>query len=50
MLLLTPCAQDDYTALMRASLRGDPRVVRALLAAGADMEAKDNIVGTGGHG
>ena len=45
----TLCAQDHYTALMRASLRGDPEMLQALLDAGADVEARrPALVGGGG--
>ena len=35
--------QDGYTALIYAALEGHPKVVEALLAAGADKEAKDMV-------
>ena len=36
------------TALMKASYNGHLEVVKALVAAGADVNAKDNV-GQGGH-
>ena len=35
--------KDGYTALIMASLMGKVEVVEALLAAGADREAKDKV-------
>ena len=40
--------QIGHTALMIASREGCLRVVRALLKAGADKDAKDSLVGAGG--
>ena len=34
--------EDGHTPLMRAALEGDTATVRALLAGGADVNAKDN--------
>ena len=47
MLFLAPCAQDGFTALMRAS-EIDPKMVQTLLDAGADMEARHFVGGAGG--
>ena len=44
-MLLPPCAQDGETALTEASMNGRLEVVRALLAAGADKEAKGQVSG-----
>ena len=35
--------KDGYTALIMASREGEVEVVEALLAAGADREAKENV-------
>ena len=43
--LLESGEECGFTALMMASNGGDPRVVRALLAAGANKEAKDEVGG-----
>ena len=48
LLKLTPCAQDGYTALMRAS-GIDPKMVQVLLDAGADREARHFVGGGGGR-
>ena len=39
----TPGAQDGNTALTQASLNGKLEVVKALLAAGADKDAKNEV-------
>ena len=41
--MLAPCAQDGEMALTEASMYGRLEVVRALLAAGADKEAKGPV-------
>ena len=43
MMLLTPCAQFGWTSLMLACDNGHFRVAHALLAAGADKDAKCNV-------
>ena len=43
MLWLAPRAQDGVTALMKASNKGQLEVVQALLAKGADKNAKDEV-------
>ena len=40
-----PALQNDYTALILASWNGHTAVVDALLAAGADPKAKDEVSG-----
>ena len=35
--------KDGQTALMYASIKGDPKVVEMLLAKGAEVNVKDNI-------
>ena len=47
MLFLPPCVQFDWTALIGASRYGHHEVVQALLAAGANKEAKDQVGGRG---
>ena len=42
-----PCSQFSQTALILASEKGHDAVVRALLAAGANTEAKDQVGGKG---
>jgi hypothetical protein len=39
----SPVPQDGHTPLHRASFYGSLEVVEALLAKGADLEAKDNV-------
>ena len=46
--LLEAGKQCGSTALMMASEEGNPGVVRVLLAAGANKEAKDTVGGGGG--
>ena len=36
-------SQDGYTALIMASSKGNPEVVKTLLAAGADKDAHVNV-------
>ena len=45
LFLVIACAQTGEMALMMASGHGHVEVVRALLAAGADKEAKDKVGG-----
>ena len=47
--LLEAGKQCGSTALMMASEEGNPGVVRVLLAAGANKEAKDTVGGGGAH-
>ena len=42
-------SQDGRTALISASEEGHLEVVKAMLAAGADMEAVDEVGGARGH-
>ena len=45
-MLLVPFSQGGKTALMMASEKGHPEVVRALLNAGANKEAKAQVSAT----
>ena len=45
-----PATQNGLTALISASYFGHVESVKALLAAGANKEAKDNVGGYGGEG
>ena len=44
-LSAAPLLQDGLTALLKASANGHSAVVEALLAKGADTEAKDKVIG-----
>ena len=48
LLSLEPCVQRGISALMAASADGHLEVVKALLAAGANTEARDDV-GRGDH-
>ena len=49
-LCFPPCAQNEETVLMVASSKGDLGVVQALLAAGADKEARSKVGSERGAG